>query len=86
MARRPTTPRTVKWLGGDLPKDSFAACATRYSAAATGIAATYQSIPRLIDEQLAAHGARVCMRAVRATRSDLDGDFESWFGRRRRRR
>ncbi len=47
----------VKWLGGDLPKDAFAK--VRYAVFGCGNsdwAATYQSIPRLIDEQLAAHG------------------------------
>src|SRR6266851_4725607 len=49
----------VKWLGGDLPKDAFAK--VRYAVFGCGNsdwAATYQSIPRMLDEQLAAHGAR----------------------------
>src|SRR5476651_2230242 len=40
----------VKWLGGDLPKDAFAKL--RYAVFGCGNsdwAATYQSIPRLID-------------------------------------
>jgi len=42
--------------------------------------ATYQSIPRLIDERLAAHGATsVCARGEGDAKSDLDGQFESWF-------
>ena len=48
----------VKWLGSDLPKDAFAK--VRYAVFGCGNSdwlATYQSIPRLIDEQLAAHGA-----------------------------
>src|SRR5216683_4765839 len=48
----------VKWLGGDLPKDAFAK--VRYAVFGCGNSdwlATYQSIPRFIDEQLAAHGA-----------------------------
>ena len=47
-----------KWLGGDLPKDAFAK--VRYAVFGCGNsdwAATYQSVPRFIDEQLAAHGA-----------------------------
>src|ERR1700759_3371444 len=46
-----------KWLGGDLAKDAFAKL--RYAVFGCGNsdwAATYQSIPRLIDDQLAAHG------------------------------
>ena len=73
----------VKWLGGDLPKDAFAK--VRYAVFGCGNsdwAATYQSIPRLIDEQLAAHGGRsVYVRGEGDARSDLDGEFESWFAR-----
>src|ERR1700760_443877 len=48
-----------KWLGGDLPKDAFAK--VRYAVFGCGNsdwAPTYQSIPRILDEQLAAHGGR----------------------------
>jgi cytochrome P450/NADPH-cytochrome P450 reductase len=73
----------VKWLGGDLPKDAFAK--VRYAVFGCGNsdwAATYQSIPRIIDEQLAAHGARsVYARGEGDARSDLDGQFESWFAK-----
>jgi cytochrome P450/NADPH-cytochrome P450 reductase len=71
----------VKWLGGDLPKDAFAK--VRYAVFGCGNsdwAATYQSVPRIIDEQLAAHGARsVYGRGEGDARSDLDGQFEKWF-------
>ena len=71
----------VKWLGSDLPKDAFAK--VRYAVFGCGNsdwAATYQSIPRVIDDQLAAHGARsVYARGEGDARSDLDGQFESWF-------
>ncbi len=73
----------VKWLGGDLPKDALAK--VRYAVFGCGNsdwAATYQSIPRLIDEQLAAHGAKsVYARGEGDARSDLDGQFESWFAK-----
>jgi cytochrome P450/NADPH-cytochrome P450 reductase len=73
----------VKWLGGDLPKDAFAK--VRYAVFGCGNsdwAATYQSIPRLIDEQLAAHGGKnVYARGEGDARSDLDGQFESWFAK-----
>jgi cytochrome P450 / NADPH-cytochrome P450 reductase len=73
----------VKWLGSDLPKDAFAK--VRYAVFGCGNsdwAATYQSIPRMLDEQLAAHGARsVYARGEGDARSDLDGQFESWFAR-----
>jgi cytochrome P450/NADPH-cytochrome P450 reductase len=73
----------VKWLGGDLPKDAFAKL--KYAVFGCGNsdwAATYQSIPRIIDEQLAAHGGRcVYARGEGDARSDLDGQFESWFAK-----
>jgi cytochrome P450/NADPH-cytochrome P450 reductase len=73
----------VKWLGGDLPKDAFAK--VRYAVFGCGNsdwAATYQSIPRVIDEQLAAHGGKsVYARGEGDARSDLDGQFESWFAK-----
>ncbi|MEA2910530.1 MAG: cytochrome / NADPH-cytochrome reductase, partial [Bradyrhizobium sp.] len=71
----------IKWLGSDLPKDAFAKL--RYVVFGCGNsdwAATYQSIPRMIDEQLAAHGGRsVYARGEGDARSDLGGQFESWF-------
>src|SRR5213596_149259 len=71
----------VKWLGGDLPKDAFAKL--RYAVFGCGNsdwAATYQSVPRAIDEKLAAHGARaVYPRGEGDARSDLDGQFQKWF-------
>jgi cytochrome P450/NADPH-cytochrome P450 reductase len=73
----------VKWLGGDLPKDAFGK--VRYAVFGCGNsdwAATYQSIPRLIDEQLAAHGGNsVYARGEGDARSDLDGQFEGWFAK-----
>src|ERR1700733_4100047 len=73
----------VKWLGGDLPKDAFAKL--RYAVFGCGNsdwAATYRSIPRFIDEQLAAHGGKsVYARGEGDARSDLDGQFEQWFAK-----
>ncbi|SHJ77409.1 cytochrome P450 / NADPH-cytochrome P450 reductase [Bradyrhizobium lablabi] len=73
----------VRWLTGDMPKDAFAKL--RYVVFGCGNsdwAATYQSIPRLIDEQLAAHGGRsVYARGEGDARSDLDGQFEEWFAK-----
>jgi cytochrome P450/NADPH-cytochrome P450 reductase len=73
----------VRWLTGELPKDAFAKL--RYVVFGCGNsdwAATYQSIPRLIDEQLAAHGGRsVYARGEGDARSDLDGQFENWFAK-----
>ena len=73
----------VKWLGSGLPKDAFAKM--RYAVFGCGNsdwAATYQSVPRLIDRQLAEHGARaVYARGEGDARSDLDGDFDGWFAK-----
>jgi cytochrome P450/NADPH-cytochrome P450 reductase len=73
----------VKWLGDDLPKDAFAK--VRYAVFGCGNsdwAATYQSIPRFIDQQLAAHGGHgVYERGEGDARSDLDGQFEQWFAK-----
>ena len=70
----------MKWLGDDLPKDAFAN--VRYAVFGCGNsdwAATYQSVPRFIDEQLSKHGARRSTPAAKAMRSDLDGQFQKWF-------
>src|SRR6266702_8934566 len=73
----------VKWLGGDLPKDAFAK--VRYAVFGCGNsdwAATYQSVPRMIDEQLAAHGgSNAFVRGEGDARDDLEGQFESWFAK-----
>ncbi len=73
----------VKWLDGGLPKDAFSKL--RYAVFGCGNsdwAATYQSVPRLIDEQLAAHGGRsVYARGEGNARGDLEGEFESWFAK-----
>ncbi|HEX7882504.1 MAG TPA: cytochrome P450, partial [Afipia sp.] len=71
----------VKWLGSDLPKDAFKG--VRYGVFGCGNSdwlATYQSIPRMIDEQLAAHGGTPAVaRGEGDARDDLDGQFEKWF-------
>src|SRR5436309_2444225 len=71
----------VKWLDSGLPQDALAK--VRYAVFGCGNsdwAATYQSVPRMIDEQLAAHGARsLSARGEGDARSDLDGQFEKWF-------
>ncbi len=71
----------VKWLQSDLPKDEFKD--VRYAVFGCGNSdwlATYQSIPRVIDEQLAARGAKAaCARGEGDARDDLDGQFEHWF-------
>jgi cytochrome P450 / NADPH-cytochrome P450 reductase len=73
----------VKWLGSDLPKGAFAK--VRYAVFGCGNSdwlATYQSIPRFIDEQLAAHGAsNAFVRGEGDARDDLEGQFESWFAK-----
>jgi cytochrome P450/NADPH-cytochrome P450 reductase len=73
----------VNWLGTDLPKDAFAK--VRYAVFGCGNSdwlATYQSIPRIIDDQLRAHGAtNAYVRGEGDARDDLDGQFEDWFAK-----
>jgi cytochrome P450/NADPH-cytochrome P450 reductase len=73
----------IKWIGGDLPKDAFSK--VRYTVFGCGNsdwAATYQSIPRFIDDRLKAHGAvNAYVRGEGDAREDLDGQFESWFAK-----
>lgn len=75
--------RFVDWLKGDLPKDAFAK--VRYAVFGCGNSdwlATYQSVPRAIDELLAARGARaVYARGEGDAREDLEGQFEAWFAK-----
>lgn len=43
-------------------------------------ASTFQAIPRLIDEQLAKHGARrIYQRGEGDTSDDFDGQFQHWY-------
>jgi cytochrome P450/NADPH-cytochrome P450 reductase len=71
----------IKWLGGDLPDNAFEK--VRYAVFGCGNSdwlATYQSIPRFIDDRLRAHGAtNAYVRGEGDARDDLDGQFEAWF-------
>jgi cytochrome P450 / NADPH-cytochrome P450 reductase len=73
--------RFLEWLEADRPADALAG--TRYAVFGCGNrdwTATYQAIPRRIDERLGACGAkRVYQRGEGDARSDLDGDFARWF-------
>jgi cytochrome P450/NADPH-cytochrome P450 reductase len=43
-------------------------------------ASTYQAVPTLLDEQLAAHGgSRIRDRGEGDARSDFDGQFSDWY-------
>jgi cytochrome P450/NADPH-cytochrome P450 reductase len=45
-------------------------------------ASTFQTIPRMIDEKLAAHGARrMAPRGEADARDDFDSQFQDWFGK-----
>jgi len=71
----------VKWLESGLTADALNG--VKYAVFGCGNsdwAATYQSVPRLIDERLSAHGAqRVYVRGEGDAREDLGGQFEAWF-------
>lgn len=74
----------VKWLDGGLKEDELAG--VRYAVFGCGNkdwAATYQHVPRTIDQKLAEYGARnVHARGEGDARGgDLEGQFEAWFAK-----
>ncbi|HXW20182.1 MAG TPA: flavodoxin domain-containing protein, partial [Roseiarcus sp.] len=73
--------RFVDWLEADHPADALAG--SRYAVFGCGNrdwTATYQAIPRRIDERMAALGARrVFERGEGDARGDMNADFERWF-------
>jgi cytochrome P450/NADPH-cytochrome P450 reductase len=75
--------RFVKWLEDGMAADALAG--VRYTVFGCGNrdwAATYQHVPRVIDEKLAAFGARnVFARGEGDAREDLEGQFEGWFAK-----
>ena len=70
----------VEWLRA-APADAFAG--VRYVVFGCGNSewtATYQSVPRFIDERIAAlGGVRIAARGEGNAREDLDGQYEAWF-------
>jgi len=71
-----------EWLrGGGLAADALAGVA--YAVFGCGHrdwAATFQAVPRLIDQQLAAHGARRLFPLGEGdAREDFDGQFRRWY-------
>jgi cytochrome P450/NADPH-cytochrome P450 reductase len=73
----------VKWLRDGMPADALKGVTYAvFGCGNSDWAATYQSIPRLIDERMAAHGAHsVYARGEGDARSDLDGQFDAWFAK-----
>ncbi len=73
----------VKWLRDGMAKDALKGVTYAvFGCGNSDWAATYQSIPRLIDQQMAAHGAHsVYARGEGDARSDLDGQFDAWFAK-----
>jgi cytochrome P450/NADPH-cytochrome P450 reductase len=74
----------VKWLDSGLAKDALAG--VRYAVFGCGNkdwAATYQHVPRLIDQKLAEAGARSVFERGEgdARGGDLEGQFEAWFAK-----
>ncbi|MDE2363748.1 MAG: cytochrome P450, partial [Hyphomicrobiales bacterium] len=71
----------VDWLQNAAPANAFAD--VRYVVFGCGNRewnATYQSVPRLIDERIAALGGkRIAPRGEGDAREDLDGQYEAWF-------
>jgi cytochrome P450/NADPH-cytochrome P450 reductase len=71
----------VKWLDSGLATDALKNVKYAvFGCGNTDWAATYQAVPRLIDDRLAAYGAqRVYIRGEGDAREDLGGQFEAWF-------
>lgn len=71
----------VDWLQNAAAPDAFAG--VRYTVFGCGNRewnATYQSVPRMIDERIAAlGGVRIAPRGEGDARDDLDGQYEDWF-------
>jgi cytochrome P450 / NADPH-cytochrome P450 reductase len=71
----------VDWLQNEAPADAFAG--VRYTVFGCGNRewnATYQSVPRLIDDRIKAlGGVRIAQRGEGDARDDLDGQYETWF-------
>lgn len=71
----------VNWLQNEAARDAFAG--VRYTVFGCGNRewnATYQSVPRLIDERIAELGGlRIAPRGEGDARDDLDGQYEDWF-------
>jgi len=69
-----------KWLQSGVPADSL--CGVRYAVFGCGNrnwASTYQSVPRFLDDRLAAAGAqRLYARGEGDAQDDLDRDFQTW--------
>ena len=76
--------RFVEWLNSQ-PETSTKLSGVRYALFGCGNSdwlATYQAIPRLIDERLTALGAiNGFERGEGDAREDLDGQFDAWFER-----
>jgi cytochrome P450/NADPH-cytochrome P450 reductase len=74
--------RFVAWLA-DPALATDALRGVRYTVFGCGSrdwASTYQRVPSLIDEGLAAHGAtRVCTRGEGDSAGDFDGAFQAWY-------
>ncbi len=71
----------VEWLRKGAAADAFAG--VKYVVFGCGNSewsATYQSVPRFIDERIAALGGeRIAPRGEGNAREDIDGHYEAWF-------
>ncbi len=74
--------RFVAWLSNGLAADALKGVKfTVFGCGSREWPSTYQRIPNLIDDQLAAHGAeRVFARGEGDTSDDFDGQFRTWYG------
>ncbi|HEX8995582.1 MAG TPA: cytochrome P450 [Ktedonobacterales bacterium] len=74
--------RFVRWVS-DPALAAGALRGVRYATFGVGDrdwAATYQAVPKLLDTQMAAHGATlIYMRGEGDARDDFDGQFRAWY-------
>ncbi|MEM6913301.1 MAG: cytochrome P450 [Pseudomonadota bacterium] len=72
--------RFIEWLENANPGDADGVQYTVFGCGNRDWAATYQDVPRLIDERLEQLGAkRIVSRGEADAREDLDGQFHEWF-------
>ena len=70
----------LDWLEGAAPGAADGVNYAVFGCGHSDWAATYQAIPRMIDEGLERIGARrICVRGEADARDDLDDQFQTWF-------
>jgi cytochrome P450 / NADPH-cytochrome P450 reductase len=70
-----------RWIAGAPPDAARGVSYTVFGCGNTEWASTYQAVPTMLDEQLAAHGGqRLQPRGEGNVAGDFDADYRSWHG------